>query len=107
MRRGVAMIALSASASASTAFPANSSRRTSATAAGPAGIQAIALLAGPDRVFIELKPLVGDAAEHHRAEPPVADRQRLVPVRRGLAIPEPEILAGGAFAHAIDRLTSA
>ena len=45
-------------------------------------------LAGPKRVFVELEPLAVHAAEHHRAQPPVANRQRLDPLRGRTAIPQ-------------------
>ncbi len=45
--------------------------------------------ARPDGVFVELKPLLVDAAVDHGAEPAVAHRQRLQPVLSRLAIPEP------------------
>jgi hypothetical protein len=57
----------------------------------PRGVQPIALLASPDGVFIELQPLLFDAAEDHGAESPVADRKRLVPRTGGLTVPEPKI----------------
>ncbi len=58
---------------------------------GTRGVQAIPLLPGPDRIFVELQPLVGDAAEDHGAEATVSDRERLVPIGRRLAVPEAQI----------------
>ena len=51
-------------------------------------------LAGPDRAFVELDPLVLDAAEDHRTQMTVTDRQRLDPLPGGLAIPQ--LLPAGA-----------
>ena len=44
--------------------------------------------AGPECVFVQLQPLAIDATEHHRAEPPVADREGVCPPCGGLTIPE-------------------
>ncbi len=52
--------------------------------------------ARPERLFVQLQPLLCDAAEDHRAQPAIADGQRLDPgVGRG-RIPEGEI----GLAHA-------
>ena len=86
------MIALSASASASTALPVDQQPPDFRHRLGAGRIDAIALLAGPHRVFVQLQMLFADAAEHHRAESAVADRQRLVPVRGRLRVPQPQIV---------------
>jgi hypothetical protein len=44
--------------------------------------------AGPERVFVELQALFADAAEDHRAEAAVAEREGLDPLAGGLRIPE-------------------
>src|SRR3546814_13514837 len=44
--------------------------------------------ARPERIFVELKPLALDSAEQHRAEPAVADGQRLGPDAGRLGVPE-------------------
>ncbi len=55
--------------------------------------------AGPESGFIEADNLGVNAAEHHRPLPAVAERQRLRPLRGGLAIPEGERFGGhGRFA---------
>ena len=43
-------------------------------------------LAGPDGVLVDLESLLGRPAEDHRAEPAVADRQRLVPAHGGRVV---------------------
>ena len=53
-----------------------------------ARIDSIQLLPCPNGVFIELQTFVAHAAKHHRAETAAADRQRLIPVRGGRAIPQ-------------------
>ena len=45
-------------------------------------------LARPERALVELQVLVGEPAEHHRPQPPIAQGQRLHPARRRLVIPE-------------------
>src|SRR5690606_142708 len=52
------------------------------------GIDGVVRAAREERIFVELKALERDAAEHHRADAPVADRQRLHPFIRRLSIPE-------------------
>ena len=52
------------------------------------GIARILRIAVPQRVLVELQALIGDATEHHRPEPPVAQRQRLLPHLGGLAVPQ-------------------
>ena len=55
------------------------------------GIVPFPRIAGPERVFIELKALGCDAAENHRAEASVPDRQRVGPLLRRSRIPEYEV----------------
>jgi hypothetical protein len=55
------------------------------------GVVGILRAAGPEAVDVELQPLVRDAAEDHRADAAVPDRQRLLPLRRGLVVPEREL----------------
>ena len=44
-----------------------------------AGMRIIVRLAGPHGVFVELNPLVGNAAEEHCTHTSIASRQRLYP----------------------------
>lgn len=46
------------------------------------------LIAGPQRLFVELDVFLGDTAVDHRAEGTVADRQGFVPIGGGLVVPE-------------------
>ena len=59
-------------------------------------IVAIASLAGPDDVFVELNAFGGNSSEDHRAEAAVSDRQRFDPLRRGSPIPERQRACGRA-----------
>ena len=45
----------------------------------------------PERLFVQLDAFPIDVAEHHRAHAAVADRHGVVPLGRGLAVPELEI----------------
>ncbi len=53
------------------------------------------------RVLVELQALVGNAAPHHRAQPAVADRQRLHPLVGRFAVPQ---LQGIARSNGRQRL---
>jgi hypothetical protein len=49
------------------------------------GIIAVIRRSGEETVFVELDAFIGDSAEHHRAQPAIAQRQRLHPFgRRGI-----------------------
>jgi len=60
------------------------------------GALAIALdgMASPQGVLVELDVLAADAAEHHGAQPPVADGQGLGPLACRLAIPQRQLALG-------------
>src|SRR5690606_23156880 len=45
-------------------------------------------VAGPDRLLVELDPLVNRPPEDHGAQTAVADRQRFDPLARGSRVPE-------------------
>ena len=51
-------------------------------------IRLVVTRAGPDGTFVEHDPLFIDAAKHHRANAPVAERQRLVKARGRFVKPE-------------------
>jgi len=51
-------------------------------------------LVGVERVLVELQAFLADTAENHRAQTARTDRQRLIPIRSGLAIPEPQAGSG-------------
>ena len=63
------------------------------------GIDRLVGAAGPQRIFVDLQPLAGDAAEKHGAEAAVAERQRFCPRGRRLPVPEEVIRR----AHATKR----
>ena len=79
-------------------------------------IDRVVRAACPQRVFVELQPFMHDAAEHHRAEPPIADRKRANPLgigalsrRRnqrmvGCRLPVPETEGGGRLRRLPDQL---
>src|SRR4051812_2858450 len=52
----------------------------------------IVRLAGPERVLVELDPLVNDPTHHHRAQPAVADGQAVNPLASGLSEPDLQIV---------------
>ena len=52
------------------------------------GVVRVARSAHPQRVLVQLNPLGGDVAEHHRTEAAVAERQRLVPFAGRMRIEE-------------------
>src|SRR2546423_13234941 len=61
-------------------------------------------LAGPQRVLVELDSLLGASTENHRAESPASDGQSLLPLGRGLLIPEHHVAcARHAWKQAKDR----
>ena len=58
-------------------------------------IDAITLLAVPDRVFVQLDPLFGDAAKDHRSQSAIPDGQRVFPFLCGVRVPEHGIARAG------------
>ena len=52
------------------------------------GIVAVARRSHPERFFIQLNPFAAHAAEEHRADPAVAERERVVPLRRRRTVPK-------------------
>ena len=69
------------------------------------GVRRVVRAAGPQRVLVQLEPFVLDAAEHHGPEPPVANRERFDPLRRGLSVPEGQ-RALGRFDRRLSRARS-
>ena len=64
----------------------------------------VARPARPERVLVELQPLPLDAAEHHGAEPSVADGERLHPLLRGSSVPEREPARDLLLRHVLRRV---
>jgi hypothetical protein len=58
--------------------------------------------AGPERVFVQLKPFVIDAAEDHRAEPAIADGEGFGPFFGRLTIPKAQGF-GGRGGRSVER----
>ncbi len=54
-------------------------------------IVALARASPPQRLLVELDALATDRSEHHRAEPAVAERQRVIPLRRRAGVPQRQI----------------
>ena len=52
------------------------------------GAVVVLRIAAPQRVLVEAHALVDGVAVHHRAQPPVAQRQRLVPAHGALPVPD-------------------
>ncbi|GAA0672408.1 hypothetical protein GCM10010193_26050 [Kitasatospora atroaurantiaca] len=59
--------------------------------------------ARPQRVGVEVDPLGGDASMGHRAEPAVAERERVEEVVGGVAVPE-RVGGGVVIERHIDKL---
>ena len=59
------------------------------------GFHVVVRIAGPEGGFVELDEFLGGIAVDHRAEMGIAQRQRPVPVARGLAEPEGLWVCGG------------
>ena len=98
-------------------------RLTSGSASLASGLTGSYGPAGPERVLVELQPLVDHAAEYHRAQPAVADRQGANPlgagdsgrrprrggwtVGRGLSVPQTSTCSAGGGASPTNWIAAA